>query len=103
MGCCLGVLLLGGAPRLALIVWWLFDPARVNGAFDWTTIIGGYAIPTWFWAALGFILLPWVTIAYVFVSPGGVVGAEWLIMLLALLLDIGVFGGGASARRRRSE
>lgn len=102
MGCCLGVLLLGGAPRLALIFWWIFDPSRVESAFNWTTVVGDYTIPLWVWPVVGFIFLPWVTIAYVFVSPDGVVGAEWLIMLFALLLDIGVFGGGASARRKRA-
>lgn len=101
MGCCLGALLLAGAPRLALIVWWLFDPARVNGAFGWETIIGGNVVPVWVWMVLGFVFLPWVTVAYIFVSPGGVVGAEWILMGIALLLDFGAFGGGGREYRRR--
>lgn len=102
MGCCLGVVLLAGAPRLALILWWLFDPARVNAAFDWTIAAGGWTVPVWVWPVLGFFILPWVTVAIVFVSPGGVVGLDWAILLIALLLDVGVFGGGREARRRRS-
>ncbi|MHB1323335.1 MAG: hypothetical protein ACYCXZ_03200 [Coriobacteriia bacterium] len=101
MGCCLGVLLLAGAPRLALIVWWLFDPARVTGAFNWTVAGGGFTVPTWVWPLLGFIFLPWVTIAYVFVSPGGVAGLDWLILVIALLFDIGAFSGGGREYRRR--
>lgn len=103
MGCCLGVLLLAGAPRLALIVWWLLDPARVNGAFDWQTTIGSSVVPVWVWMVLGFLFLPWVTVAYIFVSPGGVVGLEWVLMGVALLLDLGAFGGGGReySRRRR--
>lgn len=101
MGCCLGVVLLAGAPRLALVLWWLFDPARVEGTFNWTTIIGGWVVPAWLWAVLGFIFLPWVTVALVFVSPGGVAGFDWAILLIALLLDVGVFGGGSAANKRR--
>ncbi|MDZ4179125.1 MAG: hypothetical protein U1E29_07835 [Coriobacteriia bacterium] len=102
MGCCLGVLLLAGAPRLALFVWWLFDSVRVTGAFNWTLAPGGFTIPVWVWPALGFLFLPWLTVAYVFVSPGGVVGLEWLILGLGLALDVGVVGGGREARRRRA-
>lgn len=102
MGCCLGVLLLAGAPRLALFVWWLFDPARVTGPFDsWGAIIGGLAIPNWFWALLGFFILPWLTIAYVFVSPGGIVGFDWVILFIALLLDLSAHGGGGREYYRR--
>lgn len=103
MGCCLGVLLLAGAPRLALLVWWLLDPTRVNGAFYWQTTIGSSVVPVWVWMVLGFLFLPWVTVAYIFVSPGGVVGLEWVLMGVALLLDLGAFGGGGReySRRRR--
>jgi len=69
MGCCLGAVLLAGTPRLALALWWFFDPARVEGAFNWTTVIGGWTVPAWLWAVLGFVFLPWVTVALVFVAP----------------------------------
>lgn len=90
MGCCLGVLLLAGAPRIALLVWWLADPARVTGVFS-----------TWLWPALGFLLLPWTTVAYVFVAPGGVSGLDWLILVIGLLLDLGAHGGGGREYTRR--
>lgn len=102
MGCCLGAVLLAGAPRLALALWWFFDPARVEGAFNWTTVIGGWTVPTWLWAALGFVFLPWVTVALVFVAPGGVAGFDWAILVIALLIDLGAVGGGREAQRRRT-
>jgi hypothetical protein len=102
MGCCLGAVLLSGAPRLALILWWFFDPARVEGAFNWTTVIAGWTVPVWLWAVLGFVLLPWVTVALVFVAPGGIAGFEWAILVIALLFDLGAVGGGREAHRRRT-
>jgi hypothetical protein len=101
MGCCLGALLLAGAPRLALLLWWWIDPSRVMGSFSWSTIIGSYTVPSWVWALLGFLLLPWTTVAFVFVAPGGVVGAEWLLIALGLLFDLGAHGGGGRAYSRR--
>ncbi len=83
-------------------MWWVLDPARVTGVFNWTFALGGWTIPVWLWPLLGFLLLPWLTVAYVFVSPGGVAGLDWLILLFGLALDIGVFGGGREYRRRRT-
>ena len=100
MGCCLGVLLLAGAPRLALFVWWLLEPTRVTGAFG-EVLVGGWAAPTWLLPILGFLVLPWLTIAYVWVSPGGVAGLEWVVLVVALLLDLGAHGGGGREYRRR--
>src|SRR5574340_1028891 len=102
MGCCLGALLLAGAPRLALALWWFLDPARVVGTFGgWATTVGNFTAPGWVWPLAGLLLLPWTTVAYVFVAPGGVPGLEWLIPALGLLLDLGPHGGGGQAYRRR--
>ena len=30
------------------------------------------------WAILGFIFLPWTTLMYVMVIPGGIVGFDWV-------------------------
>lgn len=102
MGCCLGAVLLSGAPRLALILWWFFDPARVEGMFNWTVALGSWTIPAWLWAVTGFVFLPWVTVALVFTSPGGIVGFDWAIVVIALLFDLGAFGSGREAQRRRT-
>jgi hypothetical protein len=95
MGCCLGVILLAGAPRLALAIWWFSDPTRIVGTFaGWITSYGGVTAPVWIWPLAGFLLLPWTTIAYVFVSPGGLTPVKWIILGIGLLLDLSAHGGG---------
>lgn len=81
--CCAFSLLVLLGPRAIIVFWWLVDPARWDRAFD-----------TWVWPALGFVLLPWTTLMYVIVAPGGVGGLDWLWMGLAVLADIGTYAGG---------
>lgn len=102
MGCCLGVLLLAGAPRLALLLWWFTDPARVTGVFAaWTRTVGSVTAPQWIWPALGLVFLPWTTIAFVFVAPGGITTLEWVVLVVALLIDLSTHGGGGRAYQQR--
>lgn len=102
MGCCLGALLLAGAPRLALLVWWFADPNRILNTFaTWSARVGTPGVPEWVWPLAGFVLLPWTTIAYIFVAPGGVTGLEWVILVIGLLFDFGAHGGGGRAYSRR--
>jgi hypothetical protein len=102
MGCCLGILLLGSAPRIALLLWWFLDPVRVVTTFNgWTTTLGGIAFPVWAWPVAGFLLLPWTTIAYIFVAPGGMTTISWVIVGIGLLLDLGTHGGSGRAYRQR--
>lgn len=100
MGCCLGVILLAGAPRLALFVWWLLEPTRVTGAFG-EIVVSGWSVPMWVLPVLGFLMMPWLTIAYVWVSPGGIAGLEWVVLAIALLIDLGAHGGGGREYNRR--
>ena len=53
------------------------------------------------WPIAGLIFLPWTTMAWVFMSTGGVNGLDWIVVGLAFLLDIGAFGGGGYSRRHR--
>ena len=102
MGCCLGVLLLGGAPRIALFLWWLMDPSRVQMVFrGWSTTVGNITSPVWIWPLLGLLLLPWTTIAFVFVAPGGITMLEWVVLAIALILDLSTHGGSSRAYRQR--
>lgn len=102
MGCCLGILLLAGAPRVALLFWWFMDPARVQAVFrGWSTVIGGFTAPVWIWPLVGLLLVPWTTIAFVFVAPGGITPLEWVVLGIALLLDLSTHGGGGRYYQQR--
>lgn len=102
MGCCLGVLLLAGAPRIALAFWWFMDPARVDGTFGgWSTSVGNLTAPAWIWPLAGLIVVPWTTVAYIFVSPGGLTTLEWVVIGVALLLDLSTHGGSGRAYQQR--
>ena len=60
------------------------------------------AIDSWVVAFLGFLLLPWTTLAYVvFYDVGSgrqVTGIEWFLVGLAFVVDIGSYVGSRSAR-----
>ena len=71
-------------------MWWLLQPVRWQATFD-----------TFIWPALGFLFLPWTTLAYVVVAPGGVFGADWLLLALAVFIDIAGYVGGGYGNRER--
>jgi hypothetical protein len=75
-------------PRLALVLAWIFTN-YLSRAFD-----------TFLLPLLGFIFLPWTTIAYAVAQNelGGLNGLGLLLVILGLLGDIGVLGGGARSR-----
>jgi hypothetical protein len=89
MGCgCLFALLAGFAPRIALVLMWLFTP-WVSRAFE------NFIVPL-----LGLIFLPLTTVIYVLVAPSGLMGFEWLLIIVAFLIDLSAYGGGIFGRRR---
>jgi hypothetical protein len=59
------------------------------------------AFDTFIWPFLGFLFLPWTTIAFAIAQNefGGLSGLGILIVALGFLADIGVLGGGARSRR----
>jgi len=81
--------------RLALLFVWVLTPL-VNRAFH-----GGWLLPL-----LGVLFLPLTTLVYVLVyslSGSGVTGWGWLWVVLAFLLDLGVYSSPARrAARARS-
>ena len=92
--CCafLSLVLLG--PRIVGALWWLFQPVRWQSAFgSW----GGNL--WWIWPVLGIVFLPWTTLMYVIVAPGGVVSWDWLWLGLMLIADISSYAGGAGRKR----
>lgn len=45
--------------------------------------------------------MPWTTLVYVMVYPGGIVWFDWFFLGFAVLIDIGSWGGGAYSNRSR--
>jgi hypothetical protein len=91
---CLIFLLAAFAPRIALLLVWIFTP-YVTRAFH-----GGFI-----WPFLGIIFLPFTTLIYslVYVPGIGVHGVRWLWVVLGVLLDIFWHSGGARRARHRVE
>jgi hypothetical protein len=88
--CCLVTIILMLGPRLGAILWWLFDMDR------WAATFPNIIVPI-----VGIILLPWTTLAYVLVFPGGVTGLDWLWIIIGLLIDLGSFSGSGWKHRSR--
>lgn len=97
--CCFFTLLVFLGPRIAGIFWWIIQPVRWHEAFG--SFIGGSSL-WWIWPVLGLIFLPFTTIMYVLVAPGGVTGIwEWGFLILAVVLDIGAYTGGGYGNKDR--
>jgi hypothetical protein len=75
---CLAGLVIAFAPRVVLILAWIFSDR-------WPRVWGGdFILPL-----LGIIFLPYTTVMYMLVwSPLGVVGADWIWIALGFLLDL---------------
>jgi hypothetical protein len=86
--CCVLLLLALVGPRFALVILWLFSD-YLTRAFD-----------TFLWPFLGFLFLPWTTIAYAIArnSLGGLEGIGLVIVIVGVLADVGVIGGSARNR-----
>lgn len=90
---CLVLLLAFFSPRLALVAMALFSDV-LSRSMD------GILVPF-----IGFVLAPWTTLAYALAWNYGtneVAGLEWVVVGVALLVDLGIVGGGARSRSRRS-
>ena len=87
--CCLALLTLGLGPRIAFAAWWIFGD-KVDIAYD-----------TWIWPLLGLLFLPWTALFYTIAwsAPGGVNGAEWLIVGIGVALDIMTYSSRAAQSR----
>ncbi len=97
--CCLTTIFLVLISRIAIIVWWLIDPQRFNQAAQ-ALKIGTFTLPALIWAILGWLFLPWTTLAYLYVFPGGIQGFEWIILAIGFIIDISGHGGSYRHRRR---
>ncbi len=90
-GCCLVALATLLGPRLLLFGAWLFT--HWYNAFD-----------SWWVALLGWLFLPYTSLAWMYVyfnHHGRVEGGYLILLILAVLVDVGAFGGGHRAMRIR--
>ena len=87
--CCFFTTLLLAGPRLAILVWYIFNPIYVNGAFD-----------NFIWGCLGWMLLPWTVLMYIAIYPGGIVGFDWILLGLGVFADMATYFGGYRERAR---
>jgi hypothetical protein len=89
MPCLIAIFALIG-PRVALVFTAIFSN-MISRAID-----------SWFVAFLGFLFLPWTTLAYVVMYEVGtghhVTGIEWFLVGLAAVADVGSYVGGQRAR-----
>jgi hypothetical protein len=88
--CCLFTTMALLGPRIAIVVWGLAQPTRWELAFS-----------NFVWPLLGFLFLPWTTLMYVMVAPNGVTGIDWLWIVVAVIVDLGSYSGGAYGNRDR--
>jgi hypothetical protein len=91
MPCCL-ILLIGLlGPRFAIVLVALFT-AYFEKPFD------GFLLPF-----LGFLFLPFTTLAYAWAinTRGEVAGIQAVVVVIAVLADLGVFSGSEAQRRKR--
>jgi hypothetical protein len=89
MPCLIGCLALS-APRFAIILVVLFS-----------NYIGrAYESP--FWPFVGFLFMPLTTLAYAWAinSRGSVEGLQLVVVVIAVLIDLGLVGGSASGQYR---
>lgn len=87
---CFLALLAVAFPRVAIVLLWLFT-SFFRGAYN------GIVIPV-----LGFLFLPLTLIVYTYVERtyGGHLGTTQLVFVfIAVVLDLGLIGGGTMGRR----
>ena len=62
----------------------------------------GQAYSHWGWPLAGFFFLPTTTLAYAWAinTRGSVVGVQLVVVVLAVLLDLGLLGTGERSRRK---
>jgi hypothetical protein len=90
MYCLIGCIALA-TPRMAILLVVIFGD-YIGRAYD-----------TFVWPMLGFVFMPTTTLAYAWAinSRGSVEGLQLVVVVLAVLIDMGMIGGSAQARRDR--
>jgi hypothetical protein len=79
-------------PRLFIVGFWIFG-SQLGDAFD-----------SWVVPALGFVIAPWTTVAYALMwglSSDKVAGVEWVVVGVAIAMDLATWLGGRALSRPR--
>lgn len=96
---CLFAILAFFTPRLAIVLLWLFKASWLESCFaKLTPPFNGCFVPV-----IGLLFLPYTLLAYCFAwhQNGGKVDGAWIVLVVvAVLMDFGVFGQGSRARRK---
>jgi hypothetical protein len=91
MGCLLVMVALA-VPRVVMVIAWL--------STDWF----GRAFATRLWPMLGFFFMPYTTLAYMaaMLNNNHALNGIWLVIfVVAVVVDLGHWGGGGHSCRRR--
>jgi hypothetical protein len=98
IGCLFGLVAFF-TPRLAIVLLWLFKGAWLVECFSTLrSPFNGCFVPV-----LGFVFAPYTLLAYCIAwhQNAGRIDGMWLVLvILAVLLDLGVIGHGSRSRRR---
>lgn len=88
---CLLILIAWFFPRLALVLIWLLSDYLSR------------AYQTALWPVLGFLFMPYTTLAYAWAinGHGSVSGLGMVAVVLGVLLDLGAIGGGGKRLKGR--
>lgn len=89
MGCIITALA-AIVPRVLVLAGWFNDQAAWNGSF-------GSPI----WLLLGWIFVPWTTFFFALFAPTGFGGLSIVVLILAVLVDVGTWGGGLFGNRKK--
>jgi hypothetical protein len=98
--CCFTTIFLVLISRIGIVYWWLANPHSHELPFKSWVLPNVPVIPGWLWTLVGAIFLPWTTLAYLFLYPGGITGYEWIVLGVAFLIDLGSHGGTYFHRSR---
>jgi hypothetical protein len=90
MHCCIGCLALA-APRMAIVLVVVFSDF-IGRAYD-----------SPLWPLLGFFFMPLTTLAYAWAinTRGSVDGVQLVVVVIAVLVDLGLIGGSSKTRWKR--
>lgn len=92
MGCgCIAAIIALAMPRVAMVLILIFT--------DWF----GRAYETVIWPVLGFLFMPYTTLAYMAaqINAGGLKGWWLALFIVAIIVDAGHWGGSSHAARSR--